>query len=89
MSLPNHEPESEPDSPTTPTEPSETKITSDILLESISSQASFDKLYTDITNRAIDLYVKGGRRKSALKLHGILAALHLSVPLFRCIVISF
>ena len=28
-----------------------------------------------ITNRAIDLYAKGGRRKFALKLHGTLAAL--------------
>lgn len=77
MSLPNHKQDSEPGTPTTPTEPSEAKITSEILLESMSSQTAFDKLYTDITNRAIDLYVKGGRRKSALKLHGILAALHL------------
>ncbi|KIJ16879.1 hypothetical protein PAXINDRAFT_162498 [Paxillus involutus ATCC 200175] len=38
------------------------------------SEAFYD-LYTTISNRAIDMYVKAGRRKFALKLHGSLAAL--------------
>ncbi|KIM49469.1 hypothetical protein M413DRAFT_60851 [Hebeloma cylindrosporum] len=38
---------------------------------------AFYKLYIAVTNRAIDLYAKSGRRKFALKLHGNLAALEL------------
>ncbi|KAI0647217.1 trafficking protein particle complex subunit 10 [Trametes meyenii] len=33
------------------------------------------ELYVNVTNRAIELYASGGRRKFALKLHGSLAAL--------------
>ena len=36
---------------------------------------AFCELYVGTTNKAIDLYVKAGRRKVALKLHGSLAAL--------------
>ncbi|GJJ15396.1 hypothetical protein Clacol_009672 [Clathrus columnatus] len=77
MSLYNHGPESEPTTPTTPTDASEQKITNKMLLESMNNQAAFDNLYLDTINRAIELYVKGGRRKFALRLHGFLAALHL------------
>jgi hypothetical protein len=38
-------------------------------------------LYTKLTNRAIDAYVKAGRRKFAVKLHGSLAALDVFVTI--------
>ncbi|KAH7889469.1 trafficking protein particle complex subunit 10 [Phlebopus sp. FC_14] len=41
----------------------------------IGEQEAFYDLYCTISNRAIDSYVKAGRRKFALKLHGSLAAL--------------
>lgn len=41
--------------------------------------ASFYELYIRLTNKAIDMFVKAGRRKFALKLHGSLAALDLYV----------
>lgn len=82
MSLNRNGLDSEPTTPTTPTESSKGNITNKILLEAIANEAAFDKLYLDITNRAIDLYIKGGRRKFALKLHGFLAALHLLLPFF-------
>lgn len=43
----------------------------------VNSTEAFYKLYVAVTNRAIDLYAKSGRRKFALKLHGNLAALEL------------
>ncbi|KAF9227601.1 hypothetical protein BS17DRAFT_746219 [Gyrodon lividus] len=46
----------------------------EIMLAIGESEAFYD-LYTTICNRAIDMYVKAGRRKFALKLHGSLAAL--------------
>ncbi|KAF9246256.1 trafficking protein particle complex subunit 10 [Melanogaster broomeanus] len=46
----------------------------EIMLAVGESEAFYD-LYTAISNRAIDMYVKAGRRKFALKLHGSLAAL--------------
>jgi hypothetical protein len=49
------------------------------LLGAIQDREVFYKLYIDITNRAISMYTKAGRRKSALKLHGSLAALDLYV----------
>jgi hypothetical protein len=36
-------------------------------------------MYVKMTNRAIDAYVKAGRRKFALRLHGSLAALDVLV----------
>ncbi|KAJ7452540.1 hypothetical protein B0H11DRAFT_2245998 [Mycena galericulata] len=45
------------------------------ILESIKNQDTFYETYVAITNRAIDMYAKAGRRKFALKLHGSLAAL--------------
>lgn len=39
----------------------------------------FYEAYVKLTNRAIELYAKAGRRKFALKLHGSLAALDLCV----------
>ncbi|KAF8578950.1 hypothetical protein K439DRAFT_1360730 [Ramaria rubella] len=56
---------------------SASQITNKDLLVVFTDREAFDKLYVDITNRAIDMYVKGGRRKFALKLHGSLAALDL------------
>lgn len=52
-------------------------VSSQDVLSSINSKVSFYDVYTKLTNRAIDLFVKAGRRKFALKLHGSLAALDL------------
>ncbi|KAG2367519.1 trafficking protein particle complex subunit 10 [Suillus spraguei] len=41
----------------------------------IGNKDAFYDLYCTTSNRAIDMYVKAGRRKFALKLHGFLAAL--------------
>ncbi|KIM80718.1 hypothetical protein PILCRDRAFT_821974 [Piloderma croceum F 1598] len=51
------------------------KISKVDFLSSVEDREAFYDLYVAITNRAIDLYAKGGRRKFALKLHGTLAAL--------------
>lgn len=59
------------------------KISKLDLLTSIKDREAFYALYVAITNRAIDMYAKAGRRKFALKLHGTLAALDLCVH-FRC-----
>ncbi|KAF9533525.1 trafficking protein particle complex subunit 10 [Crepidotus variabilis] len=40
----------------------------------VGNRQAFNELYVALTNRAIDLYAKSGRRKFALKLHGTLAA---------------
>ncbi|KAF7983988.1 hypothetical protein HWV62_17458 [Athelia sp. TMB] len=45
------------------------------LVAAIGDQEAFYALYVALTNRAIDMYVKAGRRKFALKLHATLAAL--------------
>lgn len=50
------------------------------LAATIDSTDTFYELYVGTTNKAIDLYVKAGRRKLALKLHGSLAALDVQVP---------
>jgi len=55
------------------------KISKAELLSSLESRDAFYDLYVDVTNRAIDMYTKAGRRKFALKLHGTLAALDLYV----------
>ncbi|KAF8894667.1 trafficking protein particle complex subunit 10 [Infundibulicybe gibba] len=47
------------------------------VLNSIEDSNRFYDLYIHITNRAIEMYAKAGRRKFALKLHGSLAALDL------------
>ena len=55
------------------------------LLECLGNQTAFYDLYVKLTNRAIDAYVKAGRRKFAVKLHGSLAALDVLVTkLFLC-----
>ena len=61
--------------------PFKTKISRTELVEALGNQQAFDKLYIEMTQRAIDMYAKGHRRKFALKLHGSLAALDLYVPL--------
>ncbi|KIJ69219.1 hypothetical protein HYDPIDRAFT_80628 [Hydnomerulius pinastri MD-312] len=45
------------------------------IMLAIGENEAFYDLYTTLSNRAIDIYVKAGRRKFALKLHGSLAAL--------------
>jgi hypothetical protein len=59
--------------------PPGTKITfeNETLNTATNDGEAFYKLYIAVTNRAIDLYAKSGRRKFALKLHGNLAALEL------------
>ncbi|KAF8529300.1 trafficking protein particle complex subunit 10 [Hysterangium stoloniferum] len=78
MSLSSTSDISEPTTPTSPIESSADKITNKDLLAALADREAFDKLYIETTNRAIDMYIKGGRRKFALKLHGDLAALHLN-----------
>ncbi|KAK0459605.1 uncharacterized protein EV420DRAFT_1307323 [Desarmillaria tabescens] len=51
------------------------KISNEHLLKALEDKEAFYDLYINITNRAIDMYAKAGRRKFALKLHGSLAAL--------------
>ncbi|KAI0273565.1 trafficking protein particle complex subunit 10 [Gloeopeniophorella convolvens] len=50
-------------------------ISNSELLRCLGDQSAFYDLYIGLTNRAIDAYVKAGRRKFALRLHGSLAAL--------------
>ncbi|KAJ7098036.1 trafficking protein particle complex subunit 10 [Mycena belliarum] len=65
-----------PNPPSTSGSPeSDKKISNPDILESIKSGDTFYDTYVGITNRAIDMYAKAGRRKFALKLHGSLAAL--------------
>ncbi|KAI9571283.1 hypothetical protein HD554DRAFT_2169127 [Boletus coccyginus] len=45
------------------------------IISAIKDKEVFYDLYTTISNRAIDMYVKAGRRKFALKIHGSLAVL--------------
>lgn len=61
---------------------SDKKISSEDILESIKNRDAFYEKYVEITNRAIDMYAKAGRRKFALKLHGSLAALDVYVCSF-------
>lgn len=50
------------------------KITRPELVEILNDQAAFDSLYISTTQRAIECYADGKRRKFALKLHADLAA---------------
>lgn len=45
------------------------------LLDAISKQELFDKLYIDLTNRSIQAYQTSNRKRCSLKLHASLAAL--------------
>ena len=45
------------------------------ILSAMNDQAAFYDLYVNLTNRVIDTYAKGNRRKFAVMLHGKLAAL--------------
>lgn len=47
------------------------------LVSAMADKDAFYDLYIQITNRAIELYARAGRRKFAIKLHGDLAALDL------------
>lgn len=51
------------------------KISNSDLVGCLRDQSAFDTLYVAITQRAIEYYADGRRRKFALKLHGDLAAL--------------
>jgi hypothetical protein len=55
------------------------KISRIELLSALEDRDAFYDLYVSVTNRAIDLCAKAGRRKFALKLHGSLAALDMYV----------
>ena len=55
------------------------KISRTDLLASLQDEDAFYELYVSLTNRAIELNVKAGRRKSALKLHWNLASLDVYV----------
>ncbi|KAG8722315.1 hypothetical protein FRC08_004153 [Ceratobasidium sp. 394] len=52
-------------------------VTNSSLLEAIDNPASFDELYKHLVTRAIDTCVTSWRTRSAARLKGILAALHL------------
>lgn len=45
------------------------------ILSAIKDHTAFYDLYVNLTNRTIDMYAKGNRRKFAVMLHGKLAAL--------------
>lgn len=49
------------------------------LLKCLGDRTEYYDLYIKLTNRAIEMYVKAGRRKFALRLHGSLAALDVLV----------
>ncbi|KAG1877859.1 trafficking protein particle complex subunit 10 [Suillus subalutaceus] len=51
------------------------RISNQEVMLAIGDKEAFYDLYCATSNRAIDMYVKAGRRKFALKLHGFLAAL--------------
>lgn len=55
------------------------QISNQALVDAMATAEAFYNLYFDLTNRAVDSYAKGKRRKFALKMHGSLAALDLSV----------
>ena len=58
----------------------ESRIISNLeLLKCLGDQTTYYDLYIKLTNRAIETYVKAGRRKFALRLHGSLAALDVLV----------
>ena len=50
-------------------------ISQPALVACFHDKEAFYELYNALTNKAIDLYARAGRRKFALKLHGSLAAL--------------
>jgi hypothetical protein len=54
-------------------------LSNQTLNAAVNNRDAFYELYVAITNRAVDLYAKSGRRKFALKLHGCLAAFELYV----------
>ncbi|EIW85047.1 hypothetical protein CONPUDRAFT_47585 [Coniophora puteana RWD-64-598 SS2] len=62
-----------------PTRPSHGRTASRInkyqIMLAIGDKDAFYDLYCTTSNRAIDMYVKAGRRKFALKLHGSIAAM--------------
>lgn len=70
--------------PSVPVVPQEARRESRIisnpeLLKCLGDRTEYYDLYIKLTNRAIEMYVKAGRRKFALRLHGSLAALDVLV----------
>ncbi|GAA5886852.1 hypothetical protein JCM6882_005915 [Rhodosporidiobolus microsporus] len=62
--------------PTSAAHPAERPpVTRQDLLDCTTHQDSFDKLYIDLTHRAIQAYQSSGRKRCALRLHSFLAAL--------------
>jgi hypothetical protein len=58
------------------------KITRPELVPILNDQTAFDSLYISTTQRAIEYYAEGKRRKFALKLHGDLAAFDRQVSFY-------
>lgn len=75
--LPKNRPEKNPDA----SEESLSTISKDDLRSALQDQEAFFEMYVALTNRAIELYASAGRRKFALRMHGSLAALDVSVYL--------
>ncbi|KAF8136643.1 trafficking protein particle complex subunit 10 [Boletus edulis] len=63
------------DSPITDNKSSDCSISNREIISAIENKETFYDLYTTISNRAIDVCVKAGRRKFALKILGSLAVL--------------
>lgn len=72
MSINEHSPE-QPSSSITPG--GVDNVTRKDLLVAMSNVEHFDKIYIDLTNRAIQAYQASGRKRSGLKMHASLAAL--------------
>lgn len=56
-------------------DPAPLSISQPDLIAALGDQERFYDLYVTVTNRALDLYVKAGRKKFAVKHHAALAAL--------------
>lgn len=72
--------------PSRPTSPSSAQpaerppVSRQDLLQAISDQAVFDRLYIELSQRTIQAYQTSGRKRCAIKLHAGLAGLEQSVP---------
>ncbi|GAA5867144.1 hypothetical protein JCM1840_001497 [Sporobolomyces johnsonii] len=71
-----------PTSSSAPSPPNRPPVSRKDLLNAISKQEVFDKLYVDLTHRTIQAYQASGRKRCSIKLHAGLAALenHRSRP---------
>jgi trafficking protein particle complex subunit 10 len=74
FSLSWHNPSAIPKLPLSNRDSITSKISRKELAAALGDKEAFDSLYVSITQKAIELYAEGKRRKFALKLHGDLAA---------------